>query len=77
MGLQTCFDAGSHLQFVDDDGYCHVCGYQDAPQTYRIEVRFDCFNVEDGAIETARKAAAALGGEVTEILDEDWNTVDG
>lgn len=55
-----------------------ISGMQDTPsterpQTYRVEIRFDVTGTLEDAQEAASRAAAALDGEVTEILDEEWN----
>lgn len=45
-------------------------------QTYRIEIRFDFTGTLEEARAKAHEVAGTLdGGVVTEICDEDWNTV--
>lgn len=45
------------------------------PQTYRIEVRFDFHGTLKDAEVEAQRVATLVGGEVTDIVDEDFNEV--
>ncbi len=47
----------------------------DGTQTYRIEIRFDHTGTLADATAKAHEIAAACGGEVTDIADENWDTV--
>ena len=45
-------------------------------QIYRIEIRFDFTGTPQEAESAARRAATLLNGEVTAIVDEDWNDLE-
>lgn len=42
---------------------------------YRLEVRWDFTGTEEEARFEAQRVANLINGEVTAILDEDWNDI--
>lgn len=46
------------------------------PQNYRLEVRWDFTGTQDEAIVEAHRVASLIGGEVTAVLDEEWDELE-
>lgn len=66
---ELCFKSGTHLLSRDDDGYCNLCGYQDA--LVWIKVRVD--NIyEDGEEITLEREAAIAAPPADENERSDW-----
>lgn len=65
----------------DDD--CDGGAEPEVPQTWRIEIRFDVTGTKAEAEEAANKATAAIdhkigtNAEVTDIADENWESIGG
>jgi hypothetical protein len=45
-------------------------------QTYRLEIRWDFTGTKVEAFEEAQRVASLCGGEVTDVMDEDYETVE-